>query len=98
MASPPPVEKAERRRQKTRMPLYERHHVAVVSAAQQIAFPMTRNRSVFRFRGSFTDGDGVDDPAVSVNAGMSRAAHAPLRSQVAHQLFFQHSTRLDEQA
>jgi hypothetical protein len=29
---------------------------------------------------------------------MSRAAHAPLRPQVVHQLFFQHSTRLNEQA
>jgi hypothetical protein len=27
-----------------------------------------------------------------------RAAHAPLGSQVVHQLFSQHSTRLDEQA
>src|SRR5260370_1144433 len=29
---------------------------------------------------------------------MARAAHAPLRPQVVHQLFFQYSPRLDEQA
>src|ERR1700730_9801898 len=29
---------------------------------------------------------------------MSRAAHAPLRPQVVHQLFFQYSPRLDEEA
>ena len=31
-------------------------------------------------------------------AGMSRAPHAPLRPQVAHQLFLQYSSRLNEQA
>ncbi len=30
--------------------------------------------------------------------GVSRTAHAPLRPQVVHQLFFQHSPRLNEQA
>ena len=35
---------------------------------------------------------------MSVNAGVPRAAHAPLRSQVVHQLFFQYSPRLNEQA
>jgi hypothetical protein len=61
---------------------------------------MTRNRSVFRFRGSLADGNGVDDPAlgVSVNAGVPRAANAPLRSQVVHQLFFKYSPSLNEQA
>src|SRR5215472_8274599 len=31
-------------------------------------------------------------------AGMARAAHAPLRPQVVHQLFFQYSSCLNEQA
>ena len=59
---------------------------------------MTRNRSICRFRRSFADGDGVDDPAVPVNVGVSRAAHVPLRSQVVQQLFFQYAPRLNEKA
>jgi hypothetical protein len=44
------------------MPLHECRKVAVVSAGQQIAFPMTRNGSVFCFRRSFANGNGIDDP------------------------------------
>ena len=33
-----------------------------------------------------------------LGAGMSRAAHASLRAQMVHELFFQRSTRLNEQA
>src|SRR3974390_1407296 len=82
------------------MSLHQRRNIAVLSTGQQIAFPMTRNRSVFRLRRSFADGDGIDDPAlgVSVNAGVPRAAHVPLRSQLVQQLFFQYSPRLNEQA
>src|SRR5271156_1522676 len=35
---------------------------------------------------------------MSMLAEMARATHAPLRSQVVHQLFFQYPTRLNEQA
>src|SRR5580658_7350980 len=35
---------------------------------------------------------------MSMLAEMARATHAPLRSQVVHQLFFQYATRLNEQA
>src|SRR5580693_1573794 len=82
------------------MPLHQRRDVAVLSTAQQIAFPMTRNRSVFRLRRSFADGNGIDDlPAgLSVFARVSRAAHASLRPQMVHELFFQRSSRLNEQA
>src|ERR1700675_555056 len=80
------------------MPFDECPHLAVLSTAQQIAFPMTWDRSVFRFRRSFANGNGVDNPTVPVNAGMSRAAHAPPRAQVVHQLSFQYAPRLNEQA
>src|SRR5580704_2088677 len=82
------------------MTFYQGCNVAVLCTAQQIAFPMPRNRSVFRFRRSFPDRDGIDDlpPGLSTDHGMSRAAHAPLRPQVVHQLFFQYSPRLNEQA
>lgn len=36
-------------------------NVAVLCTAQQIAFPMARNRSVFHFRGPFANRDGIDD-------------------------------------
>jgi hypothetical protein len=43
------------------MAFYKRRNVTVLRAAQQIAFSMTRNRSVFHFRRSFADRDGIDD-------------------------------------
>src|SRR5262249_9083893 len=82
------------------MAFYQCRNVAVLSADQQITFPMTGDRAIFRFRGSFADGDSVDDltARLSTGAGMARAAHAPFRPQVVHQLFFQYSPRLNEQA
>src|SRR5689334_24249322 len=82
------------------MTLYQRGHVAVASPAQQIALPMTGNGTIFDFRRSFPDGDGIDDPSlgVPVNAGAPRAADPPLRSQMPHQLLFERSPRLNEQA
>jgi hypothetical protein len=82
------------------MAFHQRRDVTVLRAAQQIAFPMTRNRSVFRFRRSFADRDGIDDLTARLSADgcVSRAAHASLRPQVVHQLFFQYATRLNEQA
>jgi hypothetical protein len=54
---------------------------------------MAGNRSVFRFRGSFADRDGIDDfpSGLSVFAGVSRAAHVPFRPEMVHQLFFQYA-------
>src|SRR5208283_1089981 len=77
-----------------------RRNVAVLSSGQQIPFPVTGYRSIFRFRRSFADRDGIDDlsAAMSMFAGMTRATHASLGPQMVHQLSFQHSTRLNEQA
>src|SRR5215470_7104062 len=85
--------------EKTGMALHECRNIAVLSTTQQIAFPMARNRSIFRLGGSFADRNRIDDlpPTMSMFAGMARAAHAPLRPQVVHQLFFQYSPRLNEQ-
>src|SRR6204780_4327595 len=65
-----------------------------------MTFPMTRKGSVFRFRRPLADRNRIDDlPAgLSLLAGMTRAAHAPLRPQIVHQLFFQYAPRLNEQA
>jgi hypothetical protein len=59
---------------------------------------MTGNDAVLNFCGSFPDGDGVDDLAtrVSKDTRVLRAAYAALGSQVPQQLFFQHSSRLNE--
>src|SRR5579864_6692704 len=61
---------------------------------------MTRDSAVLNFSGPFPNRDGICDltPRVFEDPRVLRAAHAPLGSQVVHQLFFQHSTRLDEQA
>src|SRR6516165_4284191 len=82
------------------MPFHYGRGIAVVSTAQQIALPVNRNRSISRLRRSFADGNRIHDlpPGVSMLAGMARATHAPLRPQVVQQLFFQYSTRLNEQA
>ena len=84
----------------TRMTLYQRGHVAVARPAKQITFPMTGNGTIFDFRRSFADGDGIGDPAlgVPVDTGVPRAADPPLRSQMPNQLLFQRSARLNEQA
>src|SRR5215470_15675972 len=54
---------------KARMAFYQCRNVAVLSADQQITFPMTGNRAIFRFRGSFADGDSVDDRTARLSAG-----------------------------
>jgi len=80
--------------------LVPRGDVTVLCPAQQVAFPAPGNGSVFHFRGLFTDRDGIDDLAagLSTDRCMERAARAPLAPQVLHQLLFQHTPRLEEQA
>jgi hypothetical protein len=39
-------------------------HVAVARPAQQVTLPVSGNGSIFDFRRSFADGDGIDDPAL----------------------------------
>src|SRR6202142_1505845 len=82
------------------MTFHQSRNVTVLSTGQQIAFPMTRKGSVFRFRRPLADRNRIDDlPAgLSLLAGMTRAAHAPVRPQMVHQLFFQYAPRLNEQA
>jgi hypothetical protein len=43
------------------MVFYQCRNVAVLGAAQQIAFPMTRNGPVFHFRRPLADREGIDD-------------------------------------
>jgi hypothetical protein len=61
---------------------------------------MTRVGAVHNFSGPFPDGDGICDltARVSKDTSVLRAALAALGSQVAKQLFLQHSSRLNEQA
>src|SRR6266481_424819 len=61
---------------------------------------MPGDRAVLNFSGPFPDGDGIYDlPArVFIDTSVLRAAYAALGSQVPQKLFFQHSSRLDEQA
>jgi hypothetical protein len=61
--------------------------------AESILFILCPLRTYLQYR------DGIDDlaPRLSAIVGVSRAAHAPLRPLVVHQLFFQYSSRLNEQ-
>jgi hypothetical protein len=53
---------------------------------------MTRDSAVLNFSRSFPDRDGICDLTARVleDTRVPRATHAPLGSQVVHQLFFQH--------
>src|ERR1017187_8716864 len=61
---------------------------------------MTGNSAVLDFCRSFPDGDGIDDLTARLSADMRalRAAYAALGPKVPNQLFFQYSSRLNEQA
>ena len=74
----------------TRMTLHQRGHVTVARPAQQVAFPMTGDGTIFDFRGSFSNGDGIDDLALGVpmNTCVPRAADPPLGAKVLNQLLF----------
>jgi len=45
------------------MSLYERRDVTVLGAADEVAFPMSGNRAILDFCGSFSNRNGVDDLA-----------------------------------
>jgi hypothetical protein len=43
------------------MTFHQSRNVAILSTGQQIAFPMTKNGSVFRFRRPLADRNRIDD-------------------------------------
>ncbi len=49
------------------MTFHQGGDVTVPAAANEIALPMTGNGAILDFRGSFSDGDGIDD----LTAGLS---------------------------
>src|SRR5579863_5853258 len=61
---------------------------------------MAGDGSVLNVGGPFPDGDGIDDLTTVMPAipDVPRATDPPLGSQVPHQLLFQRSSRLNEQA
>jgi hypothetical protein len=83
---------------KTRMAFHQRRDVTVFCAANEIALPMTGNGAVLDLCRPFPDGDGIYDLTARVfkDTRVLRAAYAALGSQVPQQLFFQHSSRLNE--
>src|ERR1700687_2212244 len=82
------------------MPFDQGHDVSVVRARDQIPFPMTGNGPVVDLSGPLPDGDGVRYPTAWILTGSSvpRPAHAGVAPQVAQELLFQQSARLNEQA
>ena len=82
------------------MSLDKRRDIAVPGPADQIALPVARNGAIFNRCGSFADGDGILDLAepVPFQAGVLGAADGAFGSEVLKQFFFQHASRLNEQA
>src|SRR3954469_25018963 len=83
-----------------RMPFDQRRDVAVLCAAQQIAFPMARHRTIFNRWRSFTDRYEIRylSSAIAMLARLLRPADRSSRAKMLEQLFLQHATRLDEEA
>src|SRR5258708_20089681 len=73
--------------------------MTILGAAQQVAFPMTGNGAILDLCRALSNGNGVDDltHAMSTITRVPRAANSPLEPKMLNQLFFQHSTRLNEQ-
>src|SRR5712672_1490863 len=81
------------------MTFHQRRDVSVLGAANEVALPMAGDGAVLDLCGSFSNGNCIHDltSAVSAITRVPRAAYAALGSQVPQQLFFQHSSRLNEQ-
>jgi hypothetical protein len=82
------------------MTFHQGGDMTVVGAAQQVALPMTGDGAILDLGGTFSIGNGVDDltHARSPVPRVPRAANSPLGPQVPNQFFFQHPSRLNEQA
>src|SRR5271155_1750871 len=82
------------------MPFHQCHDVTVLCAADEIALPVTWDRSVLDLRWSFPDRDGLDDLALCMSTltRVLRAADEALGPKVPNELFFQYSTRLNKEA
>jgi len=83
----------------SRVTFDQRRHIAVLGPADEIAFPMTGNSSIFDGGWPLADRDCILDlsePAL-LHAGVSRATDRSPGSEMLEQLL-QHSAGLDEQA
>ena len=68
--------------------------------ADEIALPVSWDRSVLDFRWSFSDRDGLDDLTLCMStlARVLRAADEAFGPKVSNELLFQYSTRLNKEA
>src|SRR5687768_17128749 len=82
------------------MPLYQGDDVRVLRAADQIAFPVTRHRSIGHLSGPLSDRHGAHDLSLTFTFGAGAAAttHGAPGAQMVQQLFLKLSARLDKQA
>jgi hypothetical protein len=81
------------------MSFHQSGDMTVPGAANQVTLPMAGDGAILDFRRPFSNGNGIDDLTlvVSTLARVPRTADPPLGPQVLNQLFFQRSTRLNEQ-
>src|ERR1700730_13479253 len=85
---------------KSRMSCPQSCDMTVLGPANEVALPMAGDGAILDLRRPFSNGNGIDDLTlvVSVIPRVPRAANSPLEPKMLNQLFFQHSTRLNEQA
>ncbi len=83
-----------------RMPFDERCDVAVLRAADQIAFPVTGNGAVLDRRGALADRHGILDlaEAIALEAGVPGSADGAPGAQMLQQFLLQNAPRLYVQA
>ena len=84
---------------KARGALDQCHHVRVVCATKQVAFPVPRHGPILRFGGTLPDGDPIDNLPQTASGDTSLGLpQLPFGPQMRHQLFLRDATRLNEQA
>ena len=81
------------------MALHQRRNLAVASAEQQIAFPVTRHSAILYRCRAFADRHGAQDLAmvVSLLRVMPRPTHGASAPQVLEEFLLQGAAGLDEE-
>lgn len=83
-----------------RLAFDSRRNIAVVGSANEVSFPMPRDRAIFYGGGPFTNRDGIRDvpKSLSLQTGMPRPANGSFGSETGLQFLFQDASGLNIQA
>jgi len=74
---------------------HQRHDLAAVATAEEIAFPVSGYRTILRLGRPLPDRQGLGNPSTHLSfcARQLRFAHYAFGSKMPQQLFFQHGAR-----